>query len=428
MTDIRQLPQSRIFAATWLSYAGFYFCRKNFSIVMPLLARDEGFRADQLAQALFFYSLAYVAGQFSSGMLSDRLGPRRVVVGGMLLSAVATAMMGFADSLVAILACQAVNGYAQACGWPGLLKMMAARFGSSSRGVVMGWWCTNYVAGGFLATLFATWAATGPLLLAFGWRRGAWGPALVLAAMAIIFWFLTHGESSDTTLTHATPWSGLAEVVHNRAVLTIAAMYFTVKLARYVFLFWLPFYMTQGLGYGAAEAGYTSSIFEFVGFGGVVLAGYVSDHAARGRRFPVGALMMFLLSALCLAHPLLASTGRWGNIIGISFIGMMTFGADALMAGAGVQDVVRREVTATAGGFTNAVGSLGQVLSPFVASMVSAQFGWNAVFYVLVVITLAGGCILATQWNFVRDDASSREKRALCSNTTSPSSAAESLG
>ena len=82
-----------------------------------------------------------------------------------------------------------------------LLKMMAARFGSSSRGVVMGWWCTNYVAGGFLATLVATWAATGPLLLAFGWRRGAWGPALVLAAMAIIFWFLTHGESSVTTAT-----------------------------------------------------------------------------------------------------------------------------------------------------------------------------------------------------------------------------------
>lgn len=398
---------------------------------MPILARDEGLRIDQLAQALFFYSLAYVAGQFSSGMLSDRLGPRRVVVGGMLLSATATALMGFSESLGAILACQAVNGYAQACGWPGLLKMMAARFGTASRGVVMGWWCTNYVAGGFLATLFATWVATGPVLLAFGWRRGAWGPALVLGTVALLFWFLTQGEPSDsatTTASRATPWSGLSEVVLNRAVLTIAGMYFTVKLARYVFLFWLPFYMTQSLGYSAAEAGYTSSIFEFVGFGGVVLAGYLSDRAARGRRFPVGALMMFALSVLCLAHPLLASTGRWGNIVGIALIGMMTFGADTLMAGAGVQDVVRREVTATAGGFTNAVGSLGQVLSPFLASIVSAQFGWDAVFYVLVVITLAGGCILATHWNFAPDALSRQEKRDSCSNSTSPSSAAESLG
>ncbi len=35
--------------------------------------------------------------------------------------------------------------------------------------------------------------------------------------------------------TEAARWSGLAEVLRNRAVLTIAAMYFSVKLARYVF-------------------------------------------------------------------------------------------------------------------------------------------------------------------------------------------------
>jgi len=395
--------QARIFAVTWLSYAGFYFCRKNFSVIMPLLSRDEGFTADGLATALFLYSLGYIAGQFSSGMLADRFGARRVVALGMAVSASVNAAMGFADSAAAITSLWAVNGYAQACGWPGLLKMVSAWFGERSRGVTMGWWSTNFVAGGFLATVFATWAATGPLMATWGWRRGAWWPAAVLGTLAAIFWIFARDRQTPNE-ERPSAFAGLSEVARSRPVRTIAAMYFAVKLARYVFLFWLPLYMTEKLGYGPDEAGYTSSVFELAGALGVPLAGYLSDRATGGRRFPVGAAMMFALALLCLLHPALAATGRWGNIVGIALIGMATFGADTLMAGAGVQDVVRREVTATAGGFTNAVGSLGQLLSPFVASRISQLYGWDAVFYLLVGVAAVGGAFLATQWNFRRPE------------------------
>jgi sugar phosphate permease len=395
--------QARIFAVTWLSYAGFYFCRKNFSVIMPLLSRDEGFTADRLALALFLYSLGYIAGQFSSGLLSDRFGARRVVTAGMLVSAGVNAAVGFSESAAAITTLWAANGYAQACGWPGLLKLMSSWFSERSRGTTMGWWSTNMVAGGFLATIFATWAATGPLMAAWGWRRGAWWPAAVLAAIAIVFWTFVRDGASEK---HArpSPYAGLREVMANRTVNTIAAMYFAIKLARYVFLFWLPLYMTEKLGYGADEAGYTSSVFELVGALGVPLAGYLSDRVTLGRRFPVGAAMMFALALLCLAHPALAAMGRWGNIAGIALIGVMTFGPDTLMAGAAVQDSVRRDVTATAGGYINGIGSMGQLISPLLASAVSRAYGWDAVFYLLVGVAAAGGAALATQWNFRRPE------------------------
>jgi sugar phosphate permease len=223
-----------------------------------------------------------------------------------------------------------------------------------------------------------------------------------LFALALVFAIVS--RDAPAVLERANQWAGLREVTRNTAVNVIAAMYFTVKLTRYVFLFWLPYYMTERLGRDPGEAGYTSSIFELVGFLGVLLAGYLSDRAAEGRRFPVGAMMMFTLGALCLLHPSLAATGRWGNIIGIALIGMMTFGPDTLMAGAGIQDVVRREVIATAGGYTNAVGSLGQILSPLVASGVSRAYGWDAVFYLLAGVAAAGGAILATQWTFRRTE------------------------
>jgi sugar phosphate permease len=69
----------RIFAVTWLAYAGFYLCRKNLSVTMPLLSEDLGYSNLQLANIFFGYSLLYALGQFGFGVLADRFGSRLIV-------------------------------------------------------------------------------------------------------------------------------------------------------------------------------------------------------------------------------------------------------------------------------------------------------------------------------------------------------------
>ena len=66
----------RIFLAAWVLYAAYYFCRKNFSVVMPMMARTSHYNNFDLAHAVFVFSLAYAAGQFVSGALGDRFGGR----------------------------------------------------------------------------------------------------------------------------------------------------------------------------------------------------------------------------------------------------------------------------------------------------------------------------------------------------------------
>lgn len=389
--------QARIFAVTWLSYAGFYLCRRNFSIAIPFLKQD-GFDAAQLATAISIYSAGYSAGQFVNGVLADRYGSRVVVTVGMLVSALATAFMAVVPSIEMLWLLQGVNGFAQACGWPGLLKLVSEWFPRESRGITMSWWGTNYVLGAFIAGVFATWSATGPLLAALGWQRTLWFPAAALTVMAVLF-ALSAREGPFAAPLVKSAVTGLAEVIRNPAIWTIAGMYWCVKFARYVFLFWLPLYMTERLGYSAADAGYTSTIFDLAGAVGVVGAGWVSDRWLASRRFPVGATMMFLLGAACLCHPMLAALGWAGNALGIALIGAFTYGPDILMAGAGVPDVVRREVTATAGGFVNSVGSTGQLVSPLAVAWISARWGWDAVFYTVVVVAVAGGAILTAMWS-----------------------------
>ncbi len=155
----------RVFALSWLAYGGFYLCRKNFSIAMPLLSRDQGFTKDDFAIVLFFYSLFYALGQFYNGFLSDKFGPRLIVGIGLFLSVLANIFMGFGATLLIFGLLLCMNGIGQSTGWSGTVKNMAPWFRRKERGVVMSWWSTCYVIGAVVAVGLATFVVTHPLLL-----------------------------------------------------------------------------------------------------------------------------------------------------------------------------------------------------------------------------------------------------------------------
>ncbi len=369
-------------------YCGFYLCRKNFSVLMPFLKSERGYSSESLAHVLFFYSLAYSLGQFTMGHLADRLGARLVVTVGALGSAIASALTA---SPFPLLATQGANGFLQAAGWPGVLKMSREWFPAANRGVIMAWWGTHLVAGGFLATNLAALSASG------GWERAAWVPSIALAAIAFIFGAFSRNQQKADPAAPGAP-AARQPLPFTPGLIAIAIMYFFVKMTRYSFLFWLPLYLTERLRYTPVEAGYASSIFEVIGFLGVLAAGYASEHATSGRRFPVGAAMMAGLAVLCAAYPWFSRFGIAWNLAAIAMIGGFTFGPDTLMAGSGTQEAVPPEAVARAAGFVNGVGSVGQVLSPYFVALISTRFGWDALFYSLSAAALLGSAALSTQW------------------------------
>jgi sugar phosphate permease len=364
-----------------MMYCGYYLCRKNLSVLLPYLKTVEGYTSEQLAHVLFVFSVSYSLGQFVIGRLSDRFGARMVVTIGAIVSAVSSALMGAGTHLGLI---QGTNGFAQSAGWPGVLKMARAWFPDANRGVVMAWWGTHLVAGGFLGTALASSVAD------TGWRRATWIPALALTGIALVFGAFSRDGADRGGVPARLP----RKLVLNRALVSIAVMYFFVKLTRYAFLFWLPLYMTEILRYSPKTAGYASSVYELIGLGGVLAAGYASERFRAAGRFSVAAVMMFALAGLCAAYPYLSVTGLWLNVAAISMIGAFTFGPDTLMAGAATQEAASPESTASAGGFVNGVGSIGQIISPYVVAGLSSTLGWQALFAFLGATAFLGGVAL----------------------------------
>ncbi|HSA00202.1 MAG TPA: MFS transporter [Candidatus Paceibacterota bacterium] len=411
----------RIFAITWLAYAGFYLCRKNLSVVMPLMASEQGYSNLQLADVLFGFSLLYALGQFGFGLLADRFGSRAVVGFGMLLAVASNVLMGWASAVVwlALFAC--LNGAGQSAGWPGLVKNMAPWFVRRERGVIMAWWTTNYVVGGVVGSVFATYVVTNSWLLPqWGWRRGFWIPAFVLLLITVAYTALGRNRPADAGLPRivesdeekpgrsSSPEAispripaaaGQGRMLLDWEVWTVALGAMFCKVTRYSFLFWLPLYLTQHSSYGVGEAGYTSSLFELCGFGGALLGGYFSDKVMQSRRLPVAAMMMFGLGFLCWLHPLFATWGRLGIAISIGLIGIMNYGPDTLLQGAASQDIGARWGVGKTSGFIDGVSSVGQLFSAYMVGYVAQKYGWNVVFYLFVVISFLGGAIMATRWN-----------------------------
>ena len=86
-------------------------------------------------------------------------------------------------------------------------------------------------------------------------------------------------------------------------------------------------------------------------------------------------------------------------MLGISLIGVMTFGPDTLLQGAASQDAGGKGGAASAAGLVNGVASLGQLVSPYLVAQVATRWGWDTLFAVFVAISLAGSAVAALFWN-----------------------------
>src|SRR5580704_10787226 len=229
----------RIFGVTWLAYAGLYLTRKSFAVAKNELKKPEilGLTKAQMGWMDGAYSAAYALGQFFWGTLGDRFGTRKVVLFGMMASIVTAALMGASGTVFWMGVLFTLQGMWQASGWAPLGKNMGEFFSQRERGSVMGFWCTNYALGGFIASTIAGYAAKW-----FGWRFAFLLPAALLLGIWVVFLLFQRNRPEDVGLppielyhregaieaTEAIPekreetWTVVAEVLRNRMVWFLA--------------------------------------------------------------------------------------------------------------------------------------------------------------------------------------------------------------
>jgi len=117
-----------------LMYTSFYLCRYNLSIANKSISDEFGFSKSQMSTIISSALLAYAIGQIVNGLLTDRLGGKRA----MLIGAIGTVTMNllfgvasFWGLLWLFVLIRSIDGYMQAFGAPGFIKVNAAWFGQT---------------------------------------------------------------------------------------------------------------------------------------------------------------------------------------------------------------------------------------------------------------------------------------------------------
>jgi sugar phosphate permease len=395
--------RTRIFAATWLSYVGFYFCRKPFSAAKSAIGAQQGWDTATLGNIWAAYLIAYAIGQFLASRMGTWLGPRRNVLIGMALSVTVTALMGITPTWEIMAVLVAINGLAQATGWSGNVGTMAAWFHKHERGKVMGAWSTNFTVGSLLAGFTMAFVLGSASPETAPWEWTFYIGACVLAVVWMQFYFLQRNKPEDVGLAPvddpATPLDesklpvaqdppgpglGLSREAWTNLML-VGGFYFFAKFIRYAVWSWSAYFLERSYGLTGDDANQYATIFDVAGIAGVFATGWMSDRFFGSRRAGVSLLMMFGMMISCAMLVAFGGASVLVFTLLLGAVGFFLYGPDALLTGAGAMDIGSRRAAVFAAAVISGFGSLGPIVQELVIARMydSKEGGLGPIFQLL---------------------------------------------
>ncbi|MBS2013501.1 MAG: MFS transporter [Deltaproteobacteria bacterium] len=371
----------KIFAATWLSYVGFYFCRKPFSAAKAAIGLETGWNATTLGNIWAAYLVAYALGQFVAAGLGTRFGPRKNVLVGMAISILVTLAMGMTLSVTFMAGLVAFNGLAQATGWSGNVGTMAAWFRKSERGRVMGAWANCFTIG----ALTSGWAMAA-VLDRHGpgepspWRACFYVGAATLGAIWVFFFFFQRNNpesaglspiedpparDAGATASAETKGLGLSRSAWVNLLL-VAGFYFFAKFIRYAVWSWAAYFLQKNYHLTGARANVYATAFDLLGIPGIYLTGWLSDRFFGSRRAGISVIMMIAMTIATALLMTLGSTSVAVFAVLLGLVGFTLYGPDALLTSAGAIDIGTKRAAVFTTAIISGFGSLGAIVQELV--------------------------------------------------------------
>lgn len=150
-----------------------------FGVALPNVRAAFGLDADMVAWASMIYSLPFMTLMPLYGRLGDGLGKRRLLLLGIIIFLIGTAVLLLAPTLTWYMIGRAIQGIGTAGFVPLSIALIAQWFAPNERGKVMGSWNSIIPLSGLVFPYFG-----GLLVDAFGWR--AIYPAIVVVGVVAL--------------------------------------------------------------------------------------------------------------------------------------------------------------------------------------------------------------------------------------------------
>jgi EmrB/QacA subfamily drug resistance transporter len=254
------------------------------NVALPAIGKALGGSAADLQWVINAYLLPLSALLLLGGAAGDRYGRMRLLVGGTILFALASAACALAPGLPVLLAARAVQGIGAAILMPNSLAILGASFAGETRGRAVGIWAS---AGAMLAAIGPV--IGGWLIDVVGWRAiFLINLPLALGAIALALIYVPDSRERDPPALDI-PGGTLA----------------TIALGA----------LTWGLTIGSGHGGWTGLAIANVAAGTVLMLAFVGVEKMRGERAMTPLAMFGSASFIGLSLLTLLLYGALGALI-----------------------------------------------------------------------------------------------------------------
>ena len=410
--------RNRIFFTVWITYMIYYIGRANISIAKPFIMDEYGISATVMGLIGTTFFLAYAFGQFVNGFLGDKVGARRFITIGLIVSAVFNIFMGVAfDFIWVAFLLWGLNGYFQSMGWAPSVKTIANWHPAEDRGKWSSRLATSYLLGGVVSWIIAIFITE---TLSLNWRFSFVIPGIIMLFMGIHFFIRCRNAPEECGLpTIEEEFEGKMEmgdcrddefvgfkytaktVFFTKTVLFASFGLFCLNMVRYGLTDWLPYLINQEITVGTAKDIFKiwKAIFYPIGGTlGVIVAAWVSDKFVGKKRMPVICALFIALSFTLFLYTLLPPLDLVFGIPVLILIGFLNFGPHALLVATIPMEFGTRKAASAATGFIDGWGYIGAAITTFTSGALIAAAGSWAAFLLWIIVALIGGLVLLLDW------------------------------
>lgn len=350
---------------------------------LPALRDELGLTLVESGLVATMFNIMGMAVGMLAGVLGERLGYKRLALGGLAVMAAGGALGAAALGFASLLFSRFVEGVGFvlfAVSAPTLMTAAAAT--PRDRARALGLWSAYMPTGGTIALLAAPW-----LIAVWGWR-GLWSAfALAAALCAVLF-------------ARAVPVPGHGQVRSLRLVVEtlaqkgniVMALLFLCYVAQWTsVMLWLPTFLVEEHRVSTAAAALAAALMVLVNAPGNLLGGWlISRGVPRGRLILAGALIAAACEAGMLATALPGAL-RYALVLAFSVSAGVI--PASIFAGLPVHARTPRHI-ATANGMVLQASNLGQFVGPLALAWIASRSGtWDAALWpMLGFAALAAAC------------------------------------
>jgi phosphoglycerate transporter family protein len=398
--------QTRVLIFSIIGYATFYFVRKNYSVVQPIIGKELGISKQGLGLILTLHGVVYGISKFLNGFLADRANACVFMATALIASALLNIWFGFSSTLVVFIVIWMLNGWFQGMGFPPCARLMANWFPPKQLATKFSIWNSSHNIGSILIVLLCGY------LVVMGWRLCFFVPAAIALAVAIVIWLMlpdtppsvglpevegTHMETAKERSEDDFKAFVRQHVFCNKYIWLLSFANFFVYTLRYAVFDWGTTIMMEAKHIQIVDSKWMIAGFEVFGFIGAMLGGWFSDRFLGGRTVRACVVYMALAGVSLWLFWKIPTQSKLLTTSLLCAIGFFVYGPQCLLAIA-CANLATKRAAATAIGLTSIFGYASTLLSGWGMGALVQHYGWDAAFRGLMIISIVGTLLFIAAW------------------------------